>query len=147
MIALAIGLHSLLPLMLIGLPSFYGAWMYLMFGLTQHAGLAEDVLDHRLNSRTVMMNPLFRFIYWNMNYHVEHHMFPMVPYHALPKLHAAIRADMPAPYPGILSAYREIIPALMRQRRDPTYFVRRELPGGARPLEAMGAQPLAVAAE
>ncbi len=146
-IALAIGLHSLLPLMLIGLPSFYGAWMYLMFGLTQHAGLAEDVLDHRLNSRTVMMNPLFRFIYWNMNYHVEHHMFPMVPYHALPKLHAAIRTDMPAPYPGILSAYREIIPALMRQRRDPAFFVRRELPGGARPLAAMGTQPLAVAAE
>ena len=54
---------------------------------TQHAGLAEDVLDHRLNCRTVYMNPISRFIYWNMNYHVEHHMFPMVPYHALPRLH------------------------------------------------------------
>ena len=39
------------------LPSIYGAWLYLVFGLTQHAGLAEDVLDHRLNSRTVYMNP------------------------------------------------------------------------------------------
>ena len=67
-----------------------------MFGLTQHAGLAEDVLDHRLNSRTVYMNPVFRFLYWNMNYHVEHHMFPMVPYHALPALHAEMKADYAA---------------------------------------------------
>lgn len=135
-IALAVGLHSWLPLMLVGLPSFYGAWMYLMFGLTQHAGLAEDVLDHRLNSRTVMMNPVFRFIYWNMNYHVEHHMFPMVPYHALPKLHEAIAADTPTPYSGVIDAYREIIPALIRQRRDPTYYVRRELPAGAQMMAA-----------
>ena len=65
-------------------------------------GLAEDVLDHRLNSRTVYMNPVLRFLYWNMNYHVEHHMFPMVPYHALPELHEAIKADMPEPYPSFM---------------------------------------------
>jgi len=132
-IGLAIGLRSWLPLMLVGLPSFYGAWMYLMFGLTQHAGLAEDVLDHRLNSRTVYMNPIFRFIYWNMNYHVEHHMFPMVPYHALPALHAAMKADTPEPYPSVLAAYREIIPAVLRQRREPGYCVQRALPPTARP--------------
>ena len=54
---------------------------HVMTGLTQHIGLAEDVLDHRLNCRTVYINPFSRFVYWNMNYHVEHHMFPMVPYH------------------------------------------------------------------
>ena len=53
-----------------------------IYGNTQHAGLAENVLDHRLNCRTVYMNPLNRYLYWNMNYHVEHHMFPLVPYHA-----------------------------------------------------------------
>ena len=119
---------SILPAMFVGLPTFYGNFMTVFFGLTQHAGLAEDVLDHRLNSRTVYMNPLFRFLYWNMNYHVEHHMFPMVPYHALPALHEAIKADCPTPYPSTLAAYREIIPALLRQRHDPTYFVRRALP-------------------
>ena len=35
--------------MFIGLPTLYGGWFHLFFGLTQHAGLAEDVLDHRLN--------------------------------------------------------------------------------------------------
>ena len=49
---------SLLPAMLIGLPTLYGAWLAQFFGLTQHSGLAEDVLDHRLNTRTVRMNPL-----------------------------------------------------------------------------------------
>jgi fatty acid desaturase len=125
--------RSILPAMLIGLPSLYGAWLQLYFGITQHLGLAEDVLDHRLNSRTVYMNPIFRFLYWNMNYHVEHHLFPLIPYHALPKLHQAIKADCPEPYPSTIAAYREIIPALARQLKDPTYFVRRELPSGARP--------------
>ena len=46
-----------------------------------------------------LMNPVFRFLYWNMNYHVEHHMFPMVPYHALPELHEEIKHDCPPPYP------------------------------------------------
>ncbi|MHC6081733.1 fatty acid desaturase family protein [Ralstonia solanacearum] len=126
--------RSILPALLVGpVPALAGAWLYLFFGLPQHAGLPENVLDHRLNCRTVYMNPVFRFLYWNMNYHVEHHMFPMVPYHALPRLHDAIRADCPTPYPNMLSAYREIVAAVLRQRRDPTYCVRRELPPQAGP--------------
>ena len=122
------GTGSILPLMLIGLPRFYGAWHHVMTGLTQHIGLAEDVLDHRLNCRTVYMNPFSRFVYWNMNYHVEHHMFPMVPYHALPQLHATIKADCATPYSGFWQTYREIIATLRRQLKDPTHFVHRQLP-------------------
>jgi fatty acid desaturase len=125
---------SFLPAMLIGLPSLYGAFLAVYFGLTQHAGLAEDVLDHRLNTRTVYMNPVFRFLYLNMNYHVEHHMFPMVPYHALPKLHAAIKDDCPVPYPSTIAAYREIIPAILRQVKDPAWYVVRRLPARAKPV-------------
>jgi fatty acid desaturase len=132
--------RSILPAMLIGLPSFYGAWLVIFFGATQHLGLAEDVLDHRLNSRTVYMNPIFRFLYWNMNYHVEHHLFPLIPYHALPKLHAAIKKDCPEPYPSTIAAYREIIPTVMRQLKEPSHYVRRELPGTAR-TAPVGAQP------
>jgi len=138
-IAWALASRSILPLMYVGLPSFYGAWLYLLTGYTQHAGLAEDVLDHRLNCRTVYMNPIVRFLYWNMNYHVEHHMFPMVPYHALPALHEEMKADTPTPYAGFWDAYREIVPTLLRQVREPGYFVRRQLPptaGPARPAPA-----------
>jgi fatty acid desaturase len=133
--AACVALGSILPAMIIGLPRLYGAWHHVWTGLTQHAGLAEDTLDHRLNSRTVDMNPISRFVYWNMNYHVEHHMFPMVPYHALPELHQAMKADCPAPYPSMWAAYKEIIPAIVGQLRDPTHFVRRRLPPGATPFQ------------
>jgi fatty acid desaturase len=132
-IALALATQSILPLMYVGLPSLYGAWLYLLTGLTQHAGLAEDVLDHRLNTRTVYVNPVVRWLYWNMNYHVEHHMFPMVPYHALPKLHERIKDQCPKPYNGFVEVYREIIPTLLKQVKDPTYYVQRQLPRGVEP--------------
>jgi MocE subfamily Rieske [2Fe-2S] domain protein len=137
-IGLSIGTGSILPLVYIGLPSFYGAWLMPIYGNTQHAGLAENVLDHRLNCRTVYMNLLNRYLYWNMNYHLEHHMFPMVPYHNLPKLHALVKADMPIPYNGIWDAWRELVPAVLREVKDPTYYVKRELPTPSIRAESQG---------
>ena len=130
---LALSLQSWLPILLVGTPRLYGAWHHVLTGLQQHGGLADNVLDHRMNSRTVYMNPVSRFIYWNMNYHIEHHMFPMVPYHALPKLHALIKADLPAPSPSQWAAYKEIIPAWRRQLAGEDYFICRQLPLTAKP--------------
>lgn len=131
--ALSAATLSILPLMFIGLPNLYGSWLMVVYGLTQHAGLAENVLDHRLNCRTVYMNAIHRYLYWNMNYHVEHHMFPLVPYHALPRLHAAIKHDCPEPYPSLLAAWREIVPSVLRQVKDPGYHVKRKLPAPGTP--------------
>jgi len=127
-IAGAILLKSWAPVFLILLPHLFGTWLMILHNTPQHAGLAENVLDHRLNCRTVYMNPLSRFIYWNMNYHVEHHMFPLVPYHALPRLHELIKDDCPPPYRSILNAWREILPTVLRQVKDPAYHVKRRLP-------------------
>lgn len=132
-IAFAVWMQSILPLMVIGLPRLYGAWHHVMTGLLQHGGLADNVIDHRLNSRTVLMNPISRFIYWNMNYHVEHHMFPMVPYHALPRLHEVIKHDLPAPNTSIADGFREMWPAFRRQLANEDYFLKRDLPPTARP--------------
>jgi fatty acid desaturase len=131
--ALAIWMGSILPFMVIGLPRIYGAWHHVLTGLLQHGGLADNVIDHRLNSRTVLMNPISRFIYWNMNYHIEHHMFPMVPYHALPRLHALIKDDLPPATPSIIAGYREMWPALRQQLSNENHFVKRTLPPTARP--------------
>ena len=117
-VAACIALRSIVPLLYIGLPTIYGAWLMVFFAITQHAGLREDVLDHRLNTRTVYMNPLFRFLYSNMNYHVEHHIFPTVPYHALPELHAQIRDSLAPATPNTVRAYREILATMHRQRQD-----------------------------
>jgi len=126
---------SILPAMFVVLPSFYGASLMLLFGLTQHLGLHEDVLDHRLNSRTIYMNPVFRFLYWNMNYHIEHHMFPMVPYHALPALHREMKHDCPPPNRSLMEALREVFGALLKQRHDPTFTIKRPLPATAQPYQ------------
>ena len=132
-IAGALYTGSILPLMFIGLPRLYGAWHFNMTGLLQHGGLADDVLDHRMNSRTVYMNPISRFIYWNMNYHIEHHMYPMVPFHALPRLHQLIKHDLPEPSPSLWAAYREVIPTWLHQLRNEDYFLVRKLPDSAKP--------------
>jgi MocE subfamily Rieske [2Fe-2S] domain protein len=127
-VVVALSTRSLAPLLFVGLPNLFGSWLLVTYGLTQHAGLAENVLDHRLNCRTVEMGVVNRFLYWNMNYHIEHHMFPLVPYHALRKLHAVVKNDCPPPYPSLFAAWREIIPAIARQVKDPAYHVKRRLP-------------------
>jgi fatty acid desaturase len=124
---------SFLPAMYLFLPSFYGSCIVILFAMTQHLGLYEDVLDHRLNTRTMYLNPVLRFLYWNMNYHIEHHMFPMVPYHQLPKLHEAMKHDCPKPMPGLFSALKEVYVALRKQRHDPAYVIVKPLPETANP--------------
>ncbi|MEZ5410076.1 MAG: fatty acid desaturase [Acidimicrobiales bacterium] len=119
----AVATRSPVPLLYVGLPSFYGIWVMVFFGLTQHAGLQEDVLDHRLNTRTVLMNPFFRFLYLNMNYHVEHHLFPTVPYHALPALHREVAGQLAPPLPNTRAAYRELLAATARQAVDPRWEI------------------------
>ena len=142
--AASIAFQTWVPVFLIVLPHFFGTWLMILHNTTQHAGLAENVLDHRLNCRTVYMNPFSRFIYWNMNYHVEHHMFPLVPYHALPRLHELVKDDCPPPYPSILAAWREILPAVLRQVKEPGHHVKRQLPPPKAPAAA-GPRAAAVA--
>ena len=50
--------------------------------------------------RTTFSHPLFRWFWWNMNYHAEHHTWPEVPFHQLPKLHkiAATRINSEKSY-------------------------------------------------
>lgn len=131
-IGLSIYYQTWLPLFYVGLSNVLGSWLMVVYGTTQHAGLAENVLDHRLNCRTVYMNRINRFLYWNMNYHVEHHMFPLVPYHALPQLHELVKHDCPKPYNGLLETYKEIIPTLIKQAKDTTYYAQRDLPATAK---------------
>ena len=127
---------SILPLMLVGLPRLFGSWHYVMTGLLQHLGLAENVSDHRLNTRTVLMNPISRFIYLNMNYHLEHHLFTMVPYYNLPKLHLLIKHDVPPPEPSIPAAFMRLLPVLVKQLKYEDAVIVPKLPEGATPYRS-----------
>ncbi len=112
-------------------PRFYGGFVAQVFNITQHAGLRENIRDHRQNTRTFITNPMGQFLYMNMNYHIEHHMFPMVPFHQLPRLHEMIKDQCPPAYQGLWSTYRDFVPALVRQLEDPSYHIRRPLPQAA----------------
>ena len=140
--SLAIG--SFLPMMFVLLPRFYGGWLQQLLSLPQHAGLGEDTYDHRENTRTVYVNPVFAFLYVNMQYHTEHHLMPMTPFHALPKLHEAVKDQMPPVYKSLWEAYKELIPALIKQATgDPGYRVMRPIPQDleTETVEALAAAP------
>ena len=117
-----------LPIVLILLPFVYGTTLRNMFDFVQHAGLQNNVKDHRLCTRTVKLNPIFSFLYWHMEYHLEHHMFPMVPSYNLKKLHEEVKNQMPEPKKGLWEAYKEIIPAVLKQSKDPKYVLEVKLP-------------------
>lgn len=128
----SIAIGSFLPMMFVWLPRFYAGWLHQLLGLTQHAGLKENIFDHRQNTRTVYVNPFFRYLYMNMNYHIEHHSTPMIPYHALPRLHEAIKDQTPVAYPNLWAVYKEMIPALIKQAtQDPDYHIVRAMPATA----------------
>ena len=66
-------------------------------------GAAGHVPDFRLllAARSIsILSPVF--LYWQMNYHTEHHMYAGVPCYNLPKLHRLIKPQMPACKRGLL---------------------------------------------
>ena len=118
----------LLPV-LITLGAFYGNALEWLCNNTQHIGLQDNVADFRLCTRTILLNPFLRFLYWHMNYHIEHHMYAAVPCYNLGKLHAAIQRDLPPSARGVAGAWREIVPILRRQEIEPGYQYVARLPG------------------
>jgi fatty acid desaturase len=131
-IATALVLHSWLPILLFSLPRMYGGWLIWLLIFAQHAGLAEDVLDHRINTRSIRLNPFLSFLYMHMEYHIEHHINPTIPFHALPRFRREIDSQMPTANKSLWDAYREIVPTMRKQRRDTSYYIKRQIPEGGK---------------
>ena len=128
---LVISLHNgwwFVPL-LTSLSPLYGSWLFFMCNNTQHIGLQDNVPDFRLCCRTFTLNPLLRFLYWSMNYHIEHHMYAAVPCYNLAKLHQAILHDLPPCPSGIRATWEEIAAIQKKQDEDPNYQHVAVLPG------------------
>ena len=119
---------SWMPTLYFLLPHFYGKTLHKLVAFTQHAGLARNIKDHRFSTREMHLNPILSFLYWKMEYHLTHHMFPTVPSYNLDKLHHHIKDQLPKTNNGLIDAYREIIPALIKQREDTSYFIKKDIP-------------------
>lgn len=85
---------------------FLGVWLQ-----TEHTGRGFDG-SILARTRTVETPAPVRFFLWNMNYHAEHHAWPAVPWHALPRVHALVRAHIDAA-PGYLGVHRRVVSAIV----------------------------------
>lgn len=121
LVAFSLAMHWWLVPIVVTLAPNYGGWLFMSCNHTQHIGLPDEVEDFRLCCRTFVPNAFVRFLYWHMNFHIEHHMYVGVPCYRLGRLHRLIRNDLPVCPRGILATWREINSILVVQRRDPSY--------------------------
>jgi fatty acid desaturase len=101
---IGIGLWPLL--FLVTLAPFFGTLPNRLLAQAQHYGLKPNTTDFRECARTVVLHPFVAFLYWQMNYHLEHHMYPAVPFFRLRDLQGELRADVPPPMRGIWAVVR-----------------------------------------
>jgi fatty acid desaturase len=112
----------------------YCSWLGFLCGVPQHYGLNSDIPDFRYNTRTFTCAWLPAFYYWNMQYHIEHHMYPAVPFFNLPKLRAAIEHDLPEAPHGLIATWREMLAIRRSALADPNYRFTPTFPATAVPI-------------
>jgi fatty acid desaturase len=76
--------------------------------VAEHTGCSQDQ-NGLTNTRTTAASFPIRLLMWNMPFHAEHHLYPAVPFHQLPALHAHVRDRLQHRAPGYLAANREIV--------------------------------------
>ena len=99
----------------------------------QHLGLAQNTPDWRLVAHTVEVNPVLRYLYWNMNFHIEHHMYAAVPFHQLPKFHEVLKKDLPEAPKSFTEGLRLVLSIRKRQENDPGFTYVPKFPPNAAP--------------
>jgi len=73
-------------------------------GMSQHT-LLEHHSDPILGTRSILTNRVTAFFMCNENYHLEHHLYPRVPWYNLPRLHRAMKEDLVARGAPYISSY------------------------------------------
>ena len=85
----ALWLASPAPLIYWIIPRLVGEPFMRWTRIAEHGECPEGG-DLRENTRTTQTSRFVRFLFWNMPYHAEHHLCPMVPFHALGRLHKEV---------------------------------------------------------
>ena len=121
---------------------FIANWLRYFVGVPMHCGLRSGVPDFRKCVRTITLDPVSEFLYWHMNWHLEHHMYAAVPCYNLAELHRTVADDMPAPR-TLVGAWREMRETWRRQQSSPGYEYDTPVPAPAPAEDRGGADPLA----
>ena len=109
----SIYISSILPILYIILPTYIGKPIWFAVNVTQHLAAKLDTMDHRLSSYSIRLNPILSFLYWKMEYHLEHHMFPMIPSYNLLKLNHEIKNQLPKPFNSLYDFYKKVLPSVI----------------------------------
>ena len=107
-------------ILIVSLHPFTGNWLRYFVGAPMHCGLRSDVSDFRKCVRTITLDPISEFLYWHMNWHLEHHMFAAVPCYNLKKLYEAVAEDMPKPR-TLIGSWKEMLAVVKQQEADPAF--------------------------
>ena len=121
---------------------FIANWLRYIVGVPMHCGLRSGVADFRKCVRTITLDPISEFLYWHMNWHLEHHMYAAVPCYNLKRLHRAVARDMPEPR-TLVGAWREMRETWRRQQVEPGYAFDTPVPAPRDRNSAAGADGLA----
>lgn len=112
---------GLWPLMLVvTFGTFIGNWLRYLVGVPMHVGLRTNVADFRKCVRTIRLDPITSFLYWRMQWHIEHHMYAAIPCYNLRELHWAVHDDMPERR-TLWGAWREMRETWRKQQGSPDY--------------------------
>lgn len=95
------------------IPVLLGQPALRLYLLAEHTGCPETS-DMLTNTRTTLTLWPLRALAWNMPYHVEHHSYPGVPFHALPAAHRLLRSKIGVLGPGYIAVHREILGKITR---------------------------------
>jgi fatty acid desaturase len=114
------------------------AWLWLLplaagqlflrpYLLAEHTGCAHtsDMLE---NARTTYTNAFVHFFAWNMPFHAEHHAYPAVPFHALPRLNSLLARHIVNTEQGYPASTAAVVRHLAERSRTPAAA----LPAGRR---------------
>ncbi|HIE76153.1 MAG TPA: hypothetical protein EYP93_08185 [Gammaproteobacteria bacterium] len=97
------------------IPRLLGAPIMQSFTILQHAETAVNSPSILETTRSFRTNWLGQSFYMNMNFHVEHHLYPNVPFFALPSLGQALASQIPEPDPGLWRTNLELVSIVMRR--------------------------------
>jgi fatty acid desaturase len=90
-----------------------------LWHFTKHIGRPYNVNDHRLNTRSIHVSWFIKLIFWGLDDHVDHHLYPVVPSRNLPKLHRIIEKELPNP-DNIFGCWAEMFEITREKDQDPT---------------------------
>jgi len=112
------------------LPALIGQPALRLYLLAEHWG-CDSGPDMLRNTRTTRTVAAVRFLAWNMPYHAEHHAFPGVPFHALPRVHDRIGGHLRFVADGYLATSCDIVRQLRQGRPQPSHSGNARAPAGA----------------